>query len=96
MLTRQIIIPKGLKPLFWSYKFEELDLNRDKNLIITQLINYGSLAEWKWLVLAYGEDSIREVLGIIRADEFKPRALKLASLIFGIKNFNHASRGSHR
>ena len=96
MLTSQTNLPQELRPLFWSYKFNDLDMSKDRNLVITQVINYGSLAEWRWMVSAYGKDSVREVLGAVRSGEFKPRALKLASIVFGIKNFNHASRGARR
>ena len=35
-------IPKKMKWLFWSYDINSLDLNKDKNYIITQTLNYGT------------------------------------------------------
>ena len=54
-------LPENLKSLFWSYKFENLDCEKDKRLIVVQIINYGNWSQWKWLVNNYGREEIKKI-----------------------------------
>lgn len=54
-------IPKQLQPFLWSVKIEDLDLEEDKVYIINQILAYGGLEEWKWLLKAYSVKSIKDV-----------------------------------
>jgi len=38
-------IPQKLQPFLWSKNVRELDLKRDKNYIIPQILAFGSLKE---------------------------------------------------
>lgn len=88
-------LPGNLRPLFWSYRFEELEPEKDEKTIIIQLINYGSLTHWRWLVRQYGTAKVTKVLQSIPATEIKPRTRVLASILFSIPNWRHAYRGAH-
>jgi hypothetical protein len=88
-------LPEDLRPFFWSYRFGDLDLHHDEKTIIIHLMNYGSLAHWRWLVREYGTPEIRQVLRSIPATEIRPRTRELASLIFSIPTWRHAYRGAH-
>ena len=88
--TRHPYLPVNLRRFFWSYRFDELDLTRDEKTIIVQIINYGSLADWRWLVRTYGTAAVRRVLGKITETEIKPRTRGLASLLFSIPDWRHA------
>ncbi|HEY4360367.1 MAG TPA: hypothetical protein VGN17_05345 [Bryobacteraceae bacterium] len=88
-------LPDNFRPLFWSYRFEALEARHDEKAIIVQLINYGGLQQWQWLVRQYGTAEIKEVLQSIPATEIKPRARELASLLFSIPTWRHAHRGTH-
>jgi uncharacterized protein DUF6922 len=88
-------LPARLRPLFWSYRFDDLDLRRDEKTVIVQLLNYGSLADWRWLVKEYGAPEIRRVLQSIPASEIKSRTRALASLLFSIPTWQHAPRGAY-
>lgn len=88
-------LPDNLRRLFWSYRFEELDPARDEKTIIIQLVNYGTLANWRWLIREYGAAEVRRVLESIPATEIKPRTRALASLLFSIPTWQHAYRGAH-
>lgn len=88
-------LPQNLKSLFWSYDFDRLDTQTHKRLIILQVLNYGSLEQLKWLKAVYGEDEIRYFLETTPVTEFRPQALRLVSLIFAVKSFSYAPRGSH-
>jgi len=88
-------LPETFRPILWSYDFERLDPVRNRRTIVIQAINYGTLAHWRWITRRYGHESVRQVLSLVPVTEIKPRALRLASLIFGTDQFNYAPRGSH-
>jgi hypothetical protein len=91
----QARLPENLRRFFWSYRFEELESGKDEKTVIVQLINYGSLAHWRWLVRQYGIDEIRRVLQSIPATEIKPRTRTLASVLFSISTWRNAHRSAH-
>jgi hypothetical protein len=91
----QARLPENLRHFFWSYRFEELETAKDEKTVIVQLINYGNLAHWRWLVRQYGIDEIRRVLQSIPASEIKPRTRTLASVLFSIPTWRNAHRGAH-
>ena len=88
-------LPTAFRPLFWSYQFSNLSLTDDEKTVIVQLLNYGTLRHWSWLIGQYGREEIKRVLESIPATEIKPRTRKLASLMFSITNWRHAQRGAH-
>lgn len=87
------ILPEFFKPLLWSYDFSKIDLEKNKNTIILNAINYGDWKHWQWLARYYGAEEVRRVLQQRRASEIRARAGRLASVVFSIKGFNYAPRG---
>lgn len=55
-------IPKKMQWLFWSYDIKSLDLEKDKDYIIPQVLNYGIWDDLKWLFKAYSEREIKNVV----------------------------------
>lgn len=90
---RTISPPDFFKPIMWSYDFPKIDLNKDKKRIIVNAINYGDLRHWKWIMEHYGRKTIQKVLADVPISEIRPRVLKLASVIFSVKDFNYVLRG---
>jgi len=88
-------LPETFRPILWSYDFDRLDPVRNQKTIIIQAINYGTLAHWRWLTERYGRDGVRQVLSVVPATEIKPRARRLAALMFGVDQFNYAPRSSY-
>ena len=88
-------LPEAFRPLFWSYHFSALDAVEDKKTIIIQLLNYGTLTHWRWLIDEYGRNEITRTLEAIPATELKPRTRALASILFSITNWRYAPRGTH-
>lgn len=87
-------LPEIFKPLLWSYRFSAVDTEEQQKTIIVNAINYGDLRHWRWIAAYYGRETVREVLERIPASELRPRARKLASLLFSIRAFNHAPRSA--
>jgi hypothetical protein len=88
-------LPESFRPILWSYDFSRLDPLKNQKTIIVQAVNYGTLAHWRWLRESYGADAVRQVLSTVPVTEIRPRARRLASLMFGIDRFNYAPRGTH-
>ncbi len=88
-------LPETFRPLLWSYDFSRIDPVRHKKTIIVQALNYGTLAQWRWLVENYGREAIRDTVARIPASEINPRSLRLASLLLGVDQLNYAPRGTH-
>lgn len=92
----KITLPESFKPLLWSYDISRLDVERDKNRIVINTINYGDLSHWRWLVDVYSAEKVRRIIETIPISEFRPGALKLVSLLLGISQHNNAYRGADR
>ena len=55
-------IPQKMKWLFWSYDIKSLDVERDKEYIITQVLNYGTWEDLKWLFRVYSREDIKKIV----------------------------------
>lgn len=78
-------IPKSLQWIFWSYKIESLDLERDKDYIIPQVLNYGTEKELKWLFKVYPEKEIKKVIKNPRRGVWFKKVLNFWTKIYNIK-----------
>ncbi len=88
-------LPDYFKPILWSYDLDKLNLEENKKTVIVNAINYGDLKHWHWILENYGKEVVREVLAKTRANEMRPGARRLASIIFNINQFNYAPRGTN-
>jgi len=88
-------LPPSFKPLLWSLRWSEIDVEKDKADIILNAINEGTLAEWRWLINAYGKKTINQVLKKRLAGEFHPESLNLATVIFSLPKLPYARRSSY-
>jgi len=89
---QKLRLPEFFSPLLWAYNFSLIDLERNKQRIIINTINYGQWKHWQWIVNYYGGENIKQLIKNTPISEFRPRALKLISILLGIKNFKYASR----
>ena len=92
---KQQKLPKNFKPLLWSYRFSDIDTEKNKKTIIVNTINYGNWEQWKWIIKNYGRRYIKQFLINSPKSEFFPRPLDLISLLLGIKKFKYASRNDY-
>lgn len=82
--------PAIFRPLLWSLCWDEIDIDEDKNDIIVNTINEGTLTHWHWLIRSYGKTTIRNVLKKRLASEFHPESLRLAQILFSIPPLRYA------
>lgn len=52
-------VPKFLQPFVASYNVNDLDIKRDKDLLITQVLNKGNDEAVKWLFATYSLPEIK-------------------------------------
>lgn len=93
--TKNSKLPLFFKPLFWSYKFSSIDPQRDKKRIIINTINYGNWKNWCWITKFYGKGKVKKIIEETPRTEFRAPALKLISLLLGIKKLKYASRSDY-
>ena len=93
--TKNSKIPSFFKPLFWSYKFSSIDLQKNKRTIIINTINYGQWEHWIWVLKFYGKENVKKFIEEIPQTEFRVPALKLISLLLGIKKLKYVSRSDY-
>lgn len=88
-------VPGWFQKLYWWGNSLKIDSKRNQRVVVAQIINRGNLSQWGWLVRAYGKGELRELVRNIPASEFRPRALKLISLLLGISKMNYVSRNDY-
>ena len=88
-------LPDYFDKILWSYDSSRLDPDEDKYLIIINAINYGNLEHWGWIKNYYGEDVVKDVLETVPVEQLRKRVRPLASIVFDVEEFNHASRSSN-
>ncbi len=90
-------LPEIFRDVLWSYKVENLDIEKNKKTIIIQALNYGTLDHWRWLEETYGQGEIQNVLQELPKTALRKHVRKLVTLIFNTKeqDFNHALRSAN-
>jgi hypothetical protein len=78
--------PYSLQGILWSKSIEKIDLYKDKNYIIHQILAYGDMEEIKWLLKTYNEDEIKDVfINCPRNVYTRPVFLFIKNFILGIE-----------
>ncbi|MEK9173506.1 MAG: hypothetical protein AAB594_02985 [Patescibacteria group bacterium] len=88
-------LPTSFRPLLWSWRWKDIDTQRDKEEIIVSVINEGSLDHWRWIVKTYGKSEIKKILEKRLVSEFHPESRNLAKVLFSFSKFRHARRIAH-
>lgn len=55
-------LPNSLKTVFWDVFSSQIDLNTDKNFVITRVAEKGKWKDVQWLKKTYGVSAIRTVV----------------------------------
>lgn len=65
-------VPKKLQAVLWSVDVKRLDIDRDKNYIIHQILSYGRLEDILWLFDNYAREDLRRVFTTIPYKDYSP------------------------
>jgi len=78
-------IPPCIVRCLWSFDINNLDLERQKELLITQVLNYGDWQGVKWLYKTYSEEDIKEVIEHPRRGLWFKRVLNFWQIMLKVK-----------
>ncbi|HEX9721738.1 MAG TPA: hypothetical protein VGA53_00560 [Candidatus Paceibacterota bacterium] len=87
--------PQIFRPFVWWTKWEDIDVQEDKEDLVVSAVNEGTLDHWRWLMKTYGKEEIRSILQKRLDTEFHPESRNLAKLIFSVSDFRHARGSAH-
>lgn len=77
-------LPASIQRLLWDADPSLLDQKVHQQLIIERVLNYGTLANWRWLIAHYGIHNVLATLkmrGTFSRSAIRNEARQLASLI---------------
>ncbi len=83
-LRNESNIPSFVRPFLWSYDVTKMDVERDKERIITNVLNYGTKQATDWVRETYGEEEIRKVLRHPRSGEWDRKSLNFWALVYDV------------
>lgn len=78
------IIPQYVKPFLWSFDTEAIDLLRDKERIITNVLNLGTEEALQWLFTMYSRHEIKEIIECPRPGEWNKKSLNYWAIMFDV------------
>lgn len=55
-------MPKFIKPFFWSNDLSKVDLKKDKQRIILNILNLGTKKATDWLFESYSKSEIKKII----------------------------------
>jgi hypothetical protein len=75
-------VPAFLQPFLWSYDIKGLDIARDKQLIVKQLLDYGDARAVAWLRATYSTQEIQRAITLSASSDWSVKSLALWSQVF--------------
>jgi len=82
---KSVHIPQEVRPFLWSYDVSDLDLEKHKERIITNVLNYGTREATDWVKETYSYTEIRSVLADPLPGEWLDKSLHYWSLVYDVE-----------
>jgi hypothetical protein len=81
--------PKFIKPFLWSADFKKIDVQKDKDRIVLNLLNVGSKRATDWLFFYYPKKEIKKIfINQAGKGELNKKSLNYWALILKVKPKN--------
>lgn len=77
-------VPSFLRPFLWSYDLEKISKNKHKNIIIKNILDYGTAEATDWLRDNYTEKEIQEVIQKTVRSDWSKKSINLWELIYEV------------
>ncbi len=74
-------IPPAIQACLWSYDIDTLDIEQDKELIIRNVLNYGTYEAAQWLRGVYPEHELADVIRHTSVSAWSPKSLNYWSIM---------------
>ena len=78
------MLPRLIKPLFWSYKFSKLDVHKHQQTIIKQIMEYGTMPMISWLFKTYKKNDLKKCFKQCRSGDLSPKSKNFWQLVLKI------------
>jgi hypothetical protein len=78
--------PRAQHWLFWDVNPSQLDVKRDRDYILARILEFGRLADVKWVLSRYGMNGVHEFLRDRGHPELSPRTLAFWRVVLKAKN----------
>jgi len=78
------LTPQSVKAVLWSYNWNALEVQKDKKIIISQVLNFGSEEAIKWLFKQYGLTDVEQIANTIPLFQWNKKSLSLWKLVLSI------------
>ena len=82
---KNLSLPAFLRPFLWSYDFNQLDLEKDKKVIIKNILDCGNKSATDWLRRVYSSEEIKEVICQTYTSEWSKKSINFWSLIYNVQ-----------
>lgn len=89
-------VPDSIRWLLWEVDPDRIDTERHGDYLIARVIEFGGLAEVRWLLAAYGEDRVHRFLRDVGHVELTPRTLAFWRAFFDAKEETWVDRRASR
>lgn len=76
------MLPLVAQKYFWDVNPHTLDVRKHERFIISRLLNYGRLAEWRWLIHTYGKNRLSTILQSDSRLAVRQSVRRLAEIVF--------------
>lgn len=77
------MLPPYTKPYFWSWNFEKLNPDKDRKLIVDQILNWGDKKATDWLFFFYGKEEVKNIASTIPTGGWDKKSLNYWKIILG-------------
>ena len=78
------LTPPSVKAVLWSYDLNALEVQKDKKIIISQVLNFGSEEAIKWLFKQYSITDVEQIANTIPLFQWNKKSLSLWKLVLPI------------
>ena len=79
------LLPQSVKNTLWSYDASQIDIQKDKTIVIFNILNWGSVDAIEWLHKTYSQDEIKNVIKESNSQSWSHKSLHYWSSFFGIE-----------
>ena len=78
------LTPQSVKAVLWSYDLNAIEVQKDKKIIISQILNFGSEEAIKWMFKQYSFEVVEQVANTIPLFQWNKKSLSLWRLVLSI------------
>lgn len=81
-------LPQSVRAVLWSYKPDQIEVQKDKKIIIFQVLNFGSQEAIEWLFKQYSFALVTKIANTIPIFQWNKKSLSLWRLVLPINPKN--------